>query len=258
MKDEDLAKAIKTQTKELHKLCGKLKNDGLIKTDAVAEYYPAQQGKERRKFTRSHYYIDYESFVNVVKWRVFQIGRKIEREVHEVSYSMQLFKLLSHKSNCTEGGFICPDCDGELALPKTETTNGVSQKYTKFMTQSQPIVEILKLTDKMQIPKYEKRDLTADPNAPPASADTAGVAENGTTSTGVDVHIVDDDEAVGVSNGYGGEQADGNGTAIDDYYATMTPASSQDIGDEHHSNGTKRPFDDIKDDDEEDEFSDVD
>ncbi|KAJ3045258.1 hypothetical protein HDV00_011130 [Rhizophlyctis rosea] len=145
MKDDELAKALRTQTKELHKLCGKLKTDGLIKTESVPEYF-TQGGKERRKFTRTFYYIDYKNFVDVVKWRIFQIGRKIEKEVQDLK--------------------------------------------TRFMEESKSIIELLKETDMMKIPRYvSKNDLNGAGSAPADS--TNGSIESGTSASTIVVDFGD-------------------------------------------------------------------
>jgi TFIIE alpha subunit len=40
---------------------------------------------QRKKTNRSYYYIDYRHFVNVVKYKIYLIGKQIETEVRAVS-----------------------------------------------------------------------------------------------------------------------------------------------------------------------------
>ncbi|KAJ3162677.1 hypothetical protein HDU86_003650 [Geranomyces michiganensis] len=165
-RDEELAKALRVQTKELHKICGKLKLDGLLKFEGRAELVgPVTEGKQQRKINRTYYYIDYKVFVDVVKWKIYKIGKMIEKEVQmqmanmpykcprcSKEYSALDFAMLSKTANLMP---LCDICGVEIIAGSTGVDSaGVSEKYTKFMDESQPIVELLKQTDKLIIPQW--------------------------------------------------------------------------------------------------------
>ncbi|KAJ3008416.1 hypothetical protein HKX48_008545 [Thoreauomyces humboldtii] len=180
-RDDDLAKALRVQSKELHKICGKLKTDGLVKSEARAELVgPVVEGRQQRKINRQYYYIDYKLFVDVVKWKIFRIGKMIEKEVQmqmanmpykcpqcTKEYSALDFAMLSKTADMRP---LCDVCgvmieEGSSGVDST----GVSEKYTKFMNESQPIVDLLKQTDRLIIPEW-----VSDAGDPSLAADGSG------------------------------------------------------------------------------------
>ncbi|KNC97721.1 transcription factor TFIIE subunit TFA1 [Spizellomyces punctatus DAOM BR117] len=155
-RDEELARALRVQSKELHKVCGKLKSDGLVKVEARGEQIgPAVENRPQRKINRSYYYIDYKHFVDVVKWKIYKIGKMIEKEVQmqmanmpykcpvcNKEFSALDFAMLDKTANMVP---LCDVCRVEIQQGSAGLdSTGVSEKYTKFMNESQPIVELLK------------------------------------------------------------------------------------------------------------------
>lgn len=70
MQDTQLSSAVGIQSKELQKICGRLKSHGMVKILSRWEEIPYgkdyipnpnQEKKERRKINRTYYYIDYGS-----------------------------------------------------------------------------------------------------------------------------------------------------------------------------------------------------
>ncbi|KAI9202587.1 uncharacterized protein BJ171DRAFT_513478 [Polychytrium aggregatum] len=186
MRDEELAKYLRiSSVKDLHRLCGQLKAEGLIKVETRLED-PARPSTNSkgvpRKVTRSYYYIDHKSFVDVVKWRIYCIGKEIEREVQSqaanVSYACGencgrqyplIEALMLQRSD--EGLFLCSVCEQPLTeLLGNESSDGMSAKYTKFMHESKPIVELLKQTDTLTIPEYISVNATIE-NTPSSAID---------------------------------------------------------------------------------------
>src|SRR2546423_13995771 len=60
MSDENLAKGVGLNVKEIHKLCGTLKEARLIKTFTRAEPKKAEQ----RAIPRTYYYVDWQQVIN--------------------------------------------------------------------------------------------------------------------------------------------------------------------------------------------------
>ncbi|KAI9360831.1 hypothetical protein DFJ73DRAFT_773676 [Zopfochytrium polystomum] len=160
MRDEDLAKALKMPPTDLRKLCGRLRQDGLIrihsKTDEIKE------ARHFRKVTKAHYYIDYKSFLNTIKYRMLKIQTMIQDEVDSQNrnrgYVCTLcearFDQLTAISMArpSDGLFICEVCGTELVL---EEGADVENDLTKrFNTERRPILDLLQLTEKMVIPDF--------------------------------------------------------------------------------------------------------
>ncbi|KAJ3189128.1 hypothetical protein HDU85_002753 [Gaertneriomyces sp. JEL0708] len=165
-KDDFLARCLRIQTKELHKICGTLKLQGLIKVETRPEPVgPPIEGKPQRKVNKSYYYIDYKQFVDVVKWKIYKIGKMIEKEVQmqmanmpyicptcQKSYSALDFLSLAKSPSMLP---LCEICSTPLVEGRSrDSTSQMSEKYTKFMTESLPLVNILKEVDKYKIPEW--------------------------------------------------------------------------------------------------------
>jgi transcription initiation factor TFIIE subunit alpha len=68
----------------------------MIQTTARWEELPKdnlkKEFKERRKNNRTYYYIDYARAVNVIKLKIFKIGKMIDNEVHQQVTESHLYK----------------------------------------------------------------------------------------------------------------------------------------------------------------------
>ncbi|KAJ3395862.1 hypothetical protein HDU92_004708 [Lobulomyces angularis] len=173
IKDVDLANMMGMKVKDLQILAGKLKSDGMIKFETKTEELGQQEGfvsygdgnnaVAKRKIAKSYYYIDYKQFIDIVKWKIHKISKLIELEVldHPQSFSYlcpvcrKNFKMLeiTHLVNDLEG-FKCDVCDNYLQQAK-ENVAANSDKYSKFMSETSPILNLLKETDDLIIPEFE-------------------------------------------------------------------------------------------------------
>ncbi|KAJ3285187.1 hypothetical protein HK104_009605 [Borealophlyctis nickersoniae] len=276
MKDEDLAKKLKVQVKEVNRICGKLKMDGIIKVDNKW-LDPNKEHRERRRISKSHYYIDYKHFVNVVKYKIYKIGKMIQQEVETFVGWM---KANGHPSKAAPPARIpiCDACMTEIEPDQNGSdATGTSEKYTKFMEESQAILKLLKLTDKMVIPEYVPTLDTASPlDAGPAISKEAG------SSNTIVVEILGGEKEEKGADASGGDasgkNADGQKTEQDgahaDYYAQYyaslqkknggTGEAASDDEDENEvfetitgidaASGTKRPAGNDFDDDDDEDF----
>ena len=87
------------QVKELNKVMAVLENDKLIKVYAAmlldellsltVRSHRQNELKEgaQRSVGRQYYYIDYQNFCNVVKWRVAEMRRVIESTLRQVGFN---------------------------------------------------------------------------------------------------------------------------------------------------------------------------
>ncbi|TPX60300.1 hypothetical protein PhCBS80983_g01849 [Powellomyces hirtus] len=258
-RDEELAKALRVQSKELHKICGKLKLDGLLKVEARSELVgPVVEGKQQRKISRSYYYIDYKLFVDVVKWKIYKIGKMIEKEVQMQmanmpykcplclkEYSALDFAMLHKTADMMP---LCDICNIPIEVGSSGVdSTGVSEKYTKFMNESQPIVELLKQTDKLIIPEWVSDADTTGGDGSGASHEQHELAfstEQGAAPANIVIEVEDKDEVNGdASHGAEANGAKAEADSLAQYYANL---QAQALGQDTVSH--KRP----REDDEED------
>lgn len=99
LKDDDLAGRMGLQLKELNKVTIVLENDRLIRVCVKGFFievillnrcsHRQNELKEgaQRSVGRQYYYIDYQQFCNVVKWRVAEMRRRIDSTLRNVRYS---------------------------------------------------------------------------------------------------------------------------------------------------------------------------
>ncbi|KAK0495917.1 TFIIE alpha subunit-domain-containing protein [Armillaria luteobubalina] len=91
LKDDDLASRLGLQSKELNKIVAVLSNDKLVKVYRQNELREGAQ----RAVGKQYYYIDYEHFCNVVKWRIAKMHHKIDSKL---------------RNQLGNKGYICPQC----------------------------------------------------------------------------------------------------------------------------------------------------
>ncbi|RUS29568.1 hypothetical protein BC938DRAFT_480511, partial [Jimgerdemannia flammicorona] len=153
VKDEDLALTIKVTIREIHKICGKLKEDRLLKMITRNEPRKADQ----RAIPKTYYYIDYKQFVDVVKWKMYKMQSKV---------------LDNLKTESENRGYICNDCKRtygplqvvslvdmrdqmfhcEVCVDTVLQDNDNAKSVKGLREQSQPIIALLKQTDTLVIP----------------------------------------------------------------------------------------------------------
>jgi transcription initiation factor TFIIE subunit alpha len=160
MKEEVIAQNVKLQSKEVQKICGKLKDDRLIKSEQKQE--PRRDGKQ---VTKRYHYIDYKLFVDTVKWKIHQmteeINKKRKSELQNKGYkcpeceskfsALEVLTLVDPETSL----FMCEYCGSELKPENNEESENAGQElYSKLMNQLAPILDLLKETDNKVIPDY--------------------------------------------------------------------------------------------------------
>ncbi|KAF0495225.1 Transcription initiation factor TFIIE subunit alpha [Gigaspora margarita] len=157
--DENLAKGVGLTVKEIHKLCGTLKEARLIKTFTKAEPKKAEQ----RAIPRTFYYIDWQQVVNVIKWKIYRIremvGDRMRNEQENKGYlctgCKKTFAPLEIRNlfDTVRSTLVCDLCHTELIHnDNAENVKDTEKLHGRFMEQSQPIIDLLKVVDKLVIP----------------------------------------------------------------------------------------------------------
>ncbi|KAL3884118.1 hypothetical protein ACJMK2_030340 [Sinanodonta woodiana] len=150
MKEEDLLELLKFEQKQLRAIVNSLKNDKFLKSRLRVE-----TDEEKKMKKHNYYFINYQVFVNVVKYKLDHIRRKIEMEERD-NTSRASFKCPSCQKTFTDlevdqlfdfmsQKFICTICNTDVeeeegALNKTDARTLLA----KFNEQIEPIYELLK------------------------------------------------------------------------------------------------------------------
>ncbi|KFQ86181.1 General transcription factor IIE subunit 1 [Phoenicopterus ruber ruber] len=158
VKEDDLLQLLKYERKQLRTVLNTLKADKLVKLRMRVETGP--NGKSTR---HNYYYINYKVLVDVVKYKLDHVRRKIEADERD-STTRSSFKCPSCSSTYTDlevnqlfdvftETFRCTYCNTEVeedasALPKCDARTLLA----KFNEQIEPIFVLLRETEDIVLP----------------------------------------------------------------------------------------------------------
>ncbi|CCM04771.1 uncharacterized protein FIBRA_06962 [Fibroporia radiculosa] len=162
LKDDDLAGRMGLQLKELNKIMAVLESDRLVKIYRQNELKEGAQ----RSVGRQYYFIDYQHFCNVVKWRVAEMRRIIDsslrNELDNKGYICpQCGKSFSPLDadkliDFTSGMFICDICRAEVVENENaESVRGSQDRMQRFNRQMRFLREGLRRTEDMVLPAFD-------------------------------------------------------------------------------------------------------
>ncbi|KAF7865840.1 hypothetical protein EAF04_006005 [Stromatinia cepivora] len=155
LRDDDLAYLMSINTKELHKLCGKLKEDRFLAVHSRPEIREGQQ----RPINRTYYYIDYRATIDAIKWRVYLIDKAVqgntvpddERKEYfcpRCKSEWTMFEVLDKRN---QEGFLCHKCDF-LLVHDPDNNRGGHEQSSKLNAQFRFITDLLPKIDQVIIP----------------------------------------------------------------------------------------------------------
>ncbi|KAH9478542.1 Transcription initiation factor IIE subunit alpha [Psilocybe cubensis] len=162
LKDDDLAGRMGLQPKELNKVIAVLSNDSLVKIYRQNELKEGAQ----RSVGKQYYYIDYEHFCNVVKWRIAKMRHIIDSTLRneldnkgyicpqcKQSYSpLEVDKLMDF----TQGILVCEICHAEVVdNENAESVLGSKDRMQRFNNQMRFIREGLQKSEAMVLPAFD-------------------------------------------------------------------------------------------------------
>ncbi|NXY70306.1 T2EA factor, partial [Glareola pratincola] len=158
VKEDDLLQLLKYERKQLRTVLNTLKADKLVKLRMRVETGP--NGKSTR---HNYYYINYKVLVDVVKYKLDHIRRKIEADERD-STTRSSFKCPACSSTYTDlevnqlfdiftGTFRCTYCNTEVeedasVLPKRDARTLLA----KFNEEIEPIFALLRETEDIVLP----------------------------------------------------------------------------------------------------------
>ncbi|KAM3452981.1 hypothetical protein MY3296_004084 [Beauveria thailandica] len=158
LRDDDLAYLMATNPKDLHKICGKLREDRFLTVHTRPEL---REGNPRPS-NRTWYYINYRHTIDAIKWRVYTIDKDVqgttERTAEKKEYVCPFCKaewsplevLDSHGPN----GFICHRC-GHILTFEADRNAGGHEQSTRLNDQFKFISDLLQKIDNVHIPECD-------------------------------------------------------------------------------------------------------
>ncbi|KAI0821884.1 TFIIE alpha subunit-domain-containing protein [Trametes gibbosa] len=183
LKDDDLAGRMGLQLKELNKIMATLEGHRLVRIYRQNELKEGAQ----RSVGRQYFYIDYQNFCNVVKWRMAEMRRIIDQGLRNELDSKGYICPQCHKSfqplevdrlfNPKMGTFHCDICGAELVdNENAENVVGSQDRMQRFNRQMRFILEGLRKTEDMVLPAFDvavwiKNHLAEQERAKAASRD---------------------------------------------------------------------------------------
>ncbi|KAH0538147.1 hypothetical protein FGG08_005255 [Glutinoglossum americanum] len=207
LRDDDLAHLLGMQTKELHKLCGKLKEDRLL---AVHSRPEAREGTQR-PINRTYYYVDFRETIDAIKYRAHKITKEVESSLRTTEEKKDFvcprcksrYALMDVLDNPAPDGFNCHRC-GHLLDREDENVGDSSGQRTlsRLFDQLNSIIKLLQQIDEVYIPDNDfesafsnaipvSRNQITNPTGPATITPIIPTAVKGdaTTVTQVEVHL---------------------------------------------------------------------
>ncbi|TFK72117.1 hypothetical protein BDN72DRAFT_957580 [Pluteus cervinus] len=199
LKDDDLAGRMGLQPKELNKVIAVLSNDSLVKVYRQNELKEGAQ----RSVGRQYYYIDYEHFCNVVKWRIAKmrhiIDSSLRNELDNKGYICTQCKQkylpldVDKIMDLTLGIFVCEICHGEVVdNENAESVLGSKDRMQRFNHQMRFIREGLQKSESMVLPSFDVAAWVQN-NTTEAEKQRAAQSSGGLKIAGSDPNKKDED-----------------------------------------------------------------
>ncbi|CAG8977535.1 hypothetical protein HYALB_00008716 [Hymenoscyphus albidus] len=161
LRDDDLAYLMGINTKELHKLCGKLMEERFLAVHTRQEIKEGQQ----RPMNRTYYYIDYRATIDAIKWRVYLIDKQVQGNTVPQS-EIKEYRCNRCKSEWTalelmhkfsNEGLLCDKCE-YVVVPIVGEERGGHEQSTRLNAQFKFITDLLPKIDSVPVPEstFEK------------------------------------------------------------------------------------------------------
>jgi transcription initiation factor TFIIE subunit alpha len=175
LRDDDLAILLGTQTKHLRKLCGRLREDGLISVHSRAELREGAQ----RPFNRDYYFINYHRAIDAVKYRMKVMSNSIEKKYSQTADEKKEYFCPQCKAEWTQMevldsvddqfNFLCKTCYHLLSMRQEESNGAGHEVQSRLNAQLAPFELLMRQIDSAEIPENDFD--TALANARPINRD---------------------------------------------------------------------------------------
>ncbi|KJZ75663.1 hypothetical protein HIM_04820 [Hirsutella minnesotensis 3608] len=158
LRDDDLAYLMAINTKDLHKICGKLREDRFLTVHTRQELRPGNP----RPSNRTWYYINYRHTIDAIKWRVYTIDKEVQGSTQPANEKKEYFctfckaewTAMEVLDNVGPSGFLCHRCHHTLTF-EADRNSGGHEQSTRLNDQFKFISELLPKIDAVHIPECD-------------------------------------------------------------------------------------------------------
>jgi len=173
--DNDLAHVLGMQTKHLRKLCGRLKEDGLLsvqtrsimRTDGSGTFMPnhaGEKGKERYTH-KDWYYLNYHHAIDSIKFRMHRLNKYIEslgasttekKDLTCPRCKAQWTELEAmDKIDYATGAFLCRRCEHALDPVEEDERANENESMKRLNSQLEKILTLMQKIDSSTVPEND-------------------------------------------------------------------------------------------------------
>lgn len=175
LSDKDLSEVLGIQNKSLRKICGRLREDGLLslqqraerKTDGTQAYFGAshgQPGKERLTY-RDWYYLNYHRAIDSIKYRLYKLSKHVESLGAPTSERKDLscprcksqyteLEVLDKKDFVT-GVSYCRRCNNALDEVEEDERASENESMKRLNSQLEKILGLMQQIDATTVPEND-------------------------------------------------------------------------------------------------------
>eukprot|EP00126_Sphaerothecum_destruens_P001728 Sdes_comp15143_c0_seq1m3954 len=159
IKEEAIIQLTKLDKKQVRHSLAVLRNDKLLKSESRQE---SKNQDERRTFPFMYWYIDFKVFVNVTKYRLHFLQKKLEQmlkreednQKYACGYCSSHYSLLDVGAllDPNDGSFKCSLCQGELhEYNNSEQVQDIQMKQGKLSQEIRTILSLLKESENISL-----------------------------------------------------------------------------------------------------------
>ena len=151
LSEEELGKRLHAEVRQLKAVTNQFTRDKLIRTKLKSIPKPDGTGRPQKI---AYYYIDYKMFVNVVRYRLFKMGEKLELEERHSertnylctrTHCEQTYNELDIDKlwNPTDRNLLCERCGAVVEEEEKKTQSSTINSIAKMNLQLKPIYDLL-------------------------------------------------------------------------------------------------------------------
>ncbi|GAA6042282.1 hypothetical protein JCM8097_000613 [Rhodosporidiobolus ruineniae] len=251
-RDEDIAKRLGMQPKDIAKIAHRLVEDQIVQVHRRSEMRDNGMAKAQ---LRTYYYFDYSKATDVIKWRMWKIQQtidvKLRNELETQGYVCPLCKATyTHLDAAAlfdpfRNVFACSVCQTEVINNENEAeVKGNKDRMQRLNRQTKSVVDLLKGLEKVEVPRFNVESYLAIHGpalgiTAQAAAEAAGTAP--AQAAVVKVHLAgDDDEALEKARREEEVRRKREQNALPSWIAQSTIAAAQD-GEARAGTGSPAP-----------------
>ena len=162
------------QTKSLRKICGRLKEDGLLsvqsraekRTDGTQSFYGTTQGPNRERLShKDWYYINFHKAIDSVKYKMYKLNKHVENLGAPTAEKKELIcprcksqytylEAMDHM-DYTTGVQSCAKCGHELDTVDEDERTNENETMKRLNSQLEKVLSLLQRIDQTTVPEND-------------------------------------------------------------------------------------------------------